>query len=77
MDYYSYVNWQAKDKTTILIHHWSFGDCRMGLGKYKADKLGMNGVWLGPFITRIEAFSFSNLLFNELSFANCKHCRNN
>ena len=74
MDYYLYLNWTAKEKTQNLIHHWSCGDCRMGLGKHRMAKQGKHGVWVGPFITRDDAKEFSANYFATFTITNCKRC---
>jgi hypothetical protein len=38
MNYYLYVNWGNKVKEKFIVHHWSCGHCRMGLGKHNLEK---------------------------------------
>ena len=74
-NYYAYINWQAGDKDEILIHHWSCGHCRMGLGKHHDAKKGVNGVWLGPFIKRKEAKQFCTEYFAKFKVRSCDVCK--
>ncbi len=74
MDYYIYTNWKAGDKVDNKIHHWSCGDCRMGLGKHRNATKGENGVWIGPFTKRKQAKEFNEKYFTNIPIVNCKHC---
>ena len=78
MNYYLYVNWGNKIKEKFIVHHWSCGHCRMGLGKHNLDKTkqGFNGVWIGPFKTRKLTTTFSNSFFPEKVVTSCSHCKN-
>jgi hypothetical protein len=74
MDYYIYTNWQAKNRLSNKIHHWSCGDCRMGLGKHREANTGENGVWIGPFKNRKQAREFSETYFQTNPITNCSRC---
>jgi len=78
MNYYIYVNWGNKIKEKFIVHHWSCGHCRMGLGKHNLEKTkqGGNGVWVGPFITKELGMEFSKKYFPEKKVGDCKHCKN-
>lgn len=74
MDYYIYTNWKDKEKTSNKLHHWSCGDCRMGLGKHRSANTGENGVWIGPFKTRKQAIDFSDSFLENIPLENCRRC---
>ncbi len=78
MDYYLYVNWGNKVKEKFIIHHWSCGHCRMGLGKHNFEKTkqGSQGVWIGPFKNRKLSIIFSKSYFPEKLVTSCSHCKN-
>jgi hypothetical protein len=74
MDYYIYTNWQAKDKETNIIHKWSCGHCRMGLGKHNNADKGENGVWIGAFKEIVQAENFAKLKLSDKKIEKCKIC---
>ena len=74
MDYYMYINWQAKDKQTNIIHKWSCGHCRMGLGMHKDTDKGENGVWIGAFKKINQVKDFSKKYFPDKEVDTCKKC---
>lgn len=74
MEYYIYTNWQAKDKETNIIHKWSCGHCRMGLGKHKNADKGENGVWIGAFKEIKQAKDFSEKYLIDKKLIECKNC---
>lgn len=74
MNYYIYTNWKATDREDNKIHHWSCGNCRMGMGKHKDADKGEHGVWIGPFMKRKQAKEFSKMYFTNIPISNCKHC---
>ena len=76
MNYYIYINWGNKVKEKFIVHHWSCGHCRMGLGKHHLEKTkqGDKGVWVGPFKTRKLTIDFSSKYFPDKQVSNCNHC---
>lgn len=76
MNYFIYVNWKNTVKEKFIIHHWSCGHCRMGLGKHDIEKTkqGENGVWIGPFKTKKSTMDFSKLYFSDKRISLCIHC---
>jgi hypothetical protein len=61
---YVYYN-KPNERTKIFkIHHSACGNCAWGTGKISSAQPGLNGVWIGPFTSVLQAETFINENFN-------------
>lgn len=72
--YYYYFNWQARQENKL--HYCECGHCAFGSGKHENVQLGNNGVWIGPFQTRVIATQQLAEHFRINEVEDCEHCGN-
>lgn len=67
--FFIYYNEPNKKSKVIKIHHHNCGFCAWGSGRDIKLEAGLNGVWIGPFNTIIQAENFITTILNSSQFS--------